>query len=70
MAQILTNVPAAPHGASLRHAIATFFGTFSSAIRANREVQELYALSDRQLAELGLKREEVAQYVYKRSFDA
>ncbi|MBT9383710.1 DUF1127 domain-containing protein [Pseudooceanicola sp. CBS1P-1] len=57
MAAITTNIQSAP--LNFGRGILSFFGSIGRAMQASRINAELNCLSDRELADLGMKREDI-----------
>lgn len=69
MATLHTNSPAQNHvfgvATHIFSAIGRFFRGVANSFREARQLEELMALSDRQLDDIGLRRTEIVDFVYK-----
>lgn len=68
MAQVTTNATSAPLYAGILRVISAIGASFVAMGEANRyvrQIEALQALSDAELAERGLRRDQIVHYVFK-----
>lgn len=67
MAHISSNAPASTPFHGLFAALTGFFRHYDDALSRNRQVEALMALSDAELADRGLRRGDIARFVFSDS---
>ncbi|QPM92209.1 DUF1127 domain-containing protein [Pseudooceanicola algae] len=68
MAQTFTNFTSAPRSYSFTQSVRNFFDSLGRAMQASRQSSALIQMSDAQLNRIGLKREDIADHVFKTNF--
>lgn len=68
MAHITTHAPVSAPFQGLFAALGRVFGHDDDALSKTRQIEALFALSDAELADRGLRRGDVARYVFSDSY--